>query len=621
LHAGEVTIEGFTIINCTADTGGGIAAYDTNLAVVDCVLTSCRAEIGGAIWNLEGSLSLRGCEFSGNAASIAAGGVFSASNTEAEAVTVQHCVFVNNSTPLGIGGVGIGHFSCEVFNSRFTGNDAPSVAGGLGDACEISRIANCVFSHNTALLGSALSSGNLAASVVNCTFGHNTGIPLQSFTPMVLGNCIFWGNEPPTIDAPRATAAYCDVEGGFPGDANIDADPLFVQPGTGDLRLVEGSPCIDAGDGAALPPDALDLDGDGDLAEPLPLDLDGNPRIAGRAVDMGAYEGAFEEQKPASSETDIDQGEAAVLIPEGGSFDPVESSAVIVVNASGPDDATFTVTQYHSDLHPGAGGYAELSYILVTESTLETGELLATVFIPFDQGDLTWTGPLVLDTTAFDPATGHWRLAVERNWQDSPGHSGPVGDRIAVEGTGDDWGITGDVGDYGVFWNPAARRGFVWANLDYVAALGVGNPRCSGDCFPVAGDGAVEIRDLLALLGSWGARGAGGPADFAGDGLVDQVDLGLLIGGWGRCVEPASAPVPGSSPALAQARETPHAPRGGARSANLQGNGSVALPDLAALLAAWGPCSDCPADLDSDRVVGIRDLVALLGARSDGARP
>ncbi|MCZ6542666.1 MAG: hypothetical protein O6768_03285 [Planctomycetota bacterium] len=49
---------------------------------------------------------------------------------------------------------------------------------------------------------------------------------------------------------------------------------------------------------------------------------------------------------------------------------------------------------------------------------------------------------------------------------------------------------------------------------------------------------------------------------------------------------------------------------------DLDGDGTVGILDLLALLAAWGPCPDppapCPADLDGDENVGILDLLALL---------
>ena len=63
----------------------------------------------------------------------------------------------------------------------------------------------------------------------------------------------------------------------FDGGNNIDADPMFVDVASGDLRLWSSSPAIEAGDNAAVPPGVT-------------TDLGGNPRLYGTVVDMGAYE-------------------------------------------------------------------------------------------------------------------------------------------------------------------------------------------------------------------------------------------------------------------------------------------------------------------------------------------
>jgi len=57
------------------------------------------------------------------------------------------------------------------------------------------------------------------------------------------------------------------VEGGYKGEGNIDANPLFVDAERRNCRLGSGSPCIDVGDPSFPIPDL------------------GGPRI-----DMGAYE-------------------------------------------------------------------------------------------------------------------------------------------------------------------------------------------------------------------------------------------------------------------------------------------------------------------------------------------
>ena len=66
--------------------------------------------------------------------------------------------------------------------------------------------------------------------------------------------------------------SYSDIEGGWTGTGNIDADPLFVDATSGDYRLGVGSPCIDKGTSAGAPD----------------TDIDGTPRDS--APDMGAYE-------------------------------------------------------------------------------------------------------------------------------------------------------------------------------------------------------------------------------------------------------------------------------------------------------------------------------------------
>ena len=80
--------------------------------------------------------------------------------------------------------------------------------------------------------------------------------------PVGIHDCIVWGNTaydgaqiwPSTL----YTVTYCDVQGGWPGEGNIDADPLFVPGPAGCYYLsqitagqMEQSPCVDAGDPAS----------------------------------------------------------------------------------------------------------------------------------------------------------------------------------------------------------------------------------------------------------------------------------------------------------------------------------------------------------------------------------
>ncbi len=49
---------------------------------------------------------------------------------------------------------------------------------------------------------------------------------------------------------------------------------------------------------------------------------------------------------------------------------------------------------------------------------------------------------------------------------------------------------------------------------------------------------------------------------------------------------------------------------------DLDGNAVVGVSDLLSLLGSWGPCppkGDCPADFDNSGDVGVKDLLILLG--------
>lgn len=171
-------------------------------------------------------------------------------------------------------------------------------------------VTNCTFSGNISLDDGGGMYNRGGSTVTNCTFSGNTaddgGALWNQFnSSQTVTNCIFWGDSPNEISNSGSTlfVEFSDVQGPWPGNGTINADPLFVRPpdpgadgewGTedddyGDLRLLADSPCLDTANTAALPPDTPDLDGDGDTDEPIPHDLDGDLRVCSE-VDMGAYE-------------------------------------------------------------------------------------------------------------------------------------------------------------------------------------------------------------------------------------------------------------------------------------------------------------------------------------------
>ena len=177
-----------------------------------------------------------------------------------------------------------------VIDCTFSGNSAEVSGGGMyNNWGGPHNVINCQFYRNRAdNNGGGMYNGIWSnPTVTNCTFYGNEaveggGMCNADGSPTVT-NSIVWGNSPDDVADPDAGSAitYSCVGGGWPGAGNIDADPLFV--GGGNLCLQAGSPCIDAGNNAAVPPGVT-------------TDLAGNPRIVdgtgdGQAiVDIGAYE-------------------------------------------------------------------------------------------------------------------------------------------------------------------------------------------------------------------------------------------------------------------------------------------------------------------------------------------
>ncbi len=320
------------INNTSLENGGAVSCRAQQFAAVDCVFSgnSAMNSQGGGLHLFDNEGLLLRCQFIDNSASGRGGGL---SLREAEPLIID-CVFVGNSASEG-GGLaidpdsGVGGIPV-IIGTSFFGNVASSRGGAVYERRSNTEplFVNCRFNGNTSGLdGGAIHNNEQAQpTLVNCTVALNVaggdgGGMNSEFGTQTIVNCIFWGNqdsegssELAQINGGSAVVNFCCIQnltGKFGGVGNIGEDPLFVDadgpddiPGTedDDLRLSPGSPCIDAADNTAVPPDEFDLDDDGDTKEPIPFDLDGNPRFVDDPdtkdtgngdppiVDMGAYE-------------------------------------------------------------------------------------------------------------------------------------------------------------------------------------------------------------------------------------------------------------------------------------------------------------------------------------------
>jgi hypothetical protein len=116
------------------------------------------------------------------------------------------------------------------------------------------------------------------ALVYNCTFADSE-FGIEAFELFAgdgggivnLRNSIVWGNDESYYvdELSVLDAIYCDIEldqSVYPGDGNLNEDPLFRFPDNGNYDILASSPCIDAGTSTGAP--ELDIHGDARWDDP-----------------------------------------------------------------------------------------------------------------------------------------------------------------------------------------------------------------------------------------------------------------------------------------------------------------------------------------------------------------
>jgi predicted outer membrane repeat protein len=340
IYRSTVVIANCKFVNNRSGYTGAIQLDDGQLTVTDTsFLSNDGGLLGGALSVMySGTLVVRRCNFKGNHA-LWGGAIYAAGSVTVDSSTfeqntadvggavdldrshparISDCVFVRNSATRGgavfmDGGPSQKWFPQPTWDRcAFLGNRATTRGGAVESRDGSPRFSNCVFIGNSAPAGSVLFAlsyyyyyGLPTPTLLQCTLSNNVPGSLIEVadTALLVNNSIVraspGGGASIQLQSGTAAVDNTNIEGGWAGTGNMDADPRFVRnpisgvDGTwgtvdddyGDLQLQPTSPCVDAGDNAAVP-------------SGINTDLAGNPRIVdapgvrdyGERTDMGAYE-------------------------------------------------------------------------------------------------------------------------------------------------------------------------------------------------------------------------------------------------------------------------------------------------------------------------------------------
>ncbi len=290
----EAVVDGFTITRGFGSLGGAFFCHhDSSPTIRNCILTDNASPVGGAIYcDTTSHPRIERCLITGNRAD--RGGAIYSSIGGATRATIIDCTITGNLANLEGGAIYCQGISPECINTTIGWNTAGDYGGAVYSMNGDPAIIQCTLVWNTAKISGgaiAAESSNRIAAVRNSILWRNqasSGSELalldsggQSGAMVSVSFSTVAGGRAATYVEPASSLLW--------GSGNVIADPRFVNLSSGDLHLLDGSPCIDAGAVSALPPGVVtDQDGNARL-----LDDPGVPDTGegGSPVpDMGAFE-------------------------------------------------------------------------------------------------------------------------------------------------------------------------------------------------------------------------------------------------------------------------------------------------------------------------------------------
>ena len=419
-------LDGFTITGGNANRctrsgprlGGGMKNYFGSPTLRNCTFTRNSACIGGGMYNRDGSPTLTGCIFSENSARSRGGGMENFYSNP----TLTNCTFSANLAE-GIGGGMYNGLSSPILtNCTFTVNCADR-GGGMCNCSGSPTLTNCMFTANLAEdAGGGMYNIGSRPTLTNCAFVANSAangsaVACDSrWSRLRLGNCILWdgGGEIWNNDDSVITIIYTDVQGGWPGEGNINVDPCFAQPGywdpngtpedvnddfwvDGDYHLKsqagrwdanEGrwakdgvtSPCIDAGNPVS------------------PIGFEPFPN--GGVINIGAYGGTIEASKSYFGEPLCETIVAGDIngdcVVDWRDF-VIFASHWLECTAPAPDLVISESDITFSNPHPAEGEEITMTVTVHNIGDVDAGEFVVYLALSCSLDGIIWTIPMPLE--------------------------------------------------------------------------------------------------------------------------------------------------------------------------------------------------------------------------------
>ena len=156
------------------------------------------------------------------------------------------------------GGIRINHGTAQIENNIISNNSSYICGGGLSITnCLASIRYNFIINNYADFRGGGLIGSSDFLIENNTFYGNNAirggGMYITLDENDIVLNNIIWGNTAYEgsniylVNEDSFHVFYSNIEDGWPGEGNIDADPLFCDPEGDDFYLAENSPCVGTG--------------------------------------------------------------------------------------------------------------------------------------------------------------------------------------------------------------------------------------------------------------------------------------------------------------------------------------------------------------------------------------